>query len=278
MKVKMGEPIKGVIETVGEYVGNVQDEIDKMFENLRQVSVIEYSWEVLYKTAVSLESAFNEQVVGAVSDKVGDWENGKMSFVSFVERFKMGVMVEDAAKMQQQEIAERITSTRAASAISESKPNFLNTDINQDVVKVELEKMISQAQGLIQMTGDKGSRLSDLCEENDAVKPLVAAWRIYGARITDFAYKVIKRITAFLSGSITSMEQLNEVIAKEEERINEEEEWAAQEAAWEAEKRRRAARREKRAVEKDKQSTEEFGESIQDTLASMDKEFGNLFG
>lgn len=242
-QIAIGEAFESAIQTMSEYVSEVQAEVDKVFEEFHQVAVIENPWEVLYKTALSLESTYNEQVLGAVKNEINNWAEGEGSYVSLTVRFKMGDEAKTEAERQQSQIVEEITSIPEVSAISESQPDFLNTTFELEAVKSKLEEISSQAQRLTEITEEKNGQLNGLSEENESVKTIVNVGITYGASIASFVTKVTERISVFLSEQIDSMEQLNEA-----------------------------------AVEEAKQSAERFNQSIDDTLTSMNGFLDDLFG
>lgn len=242
-QIAIGEAFESAIQTMSEYVSEVQAEVDKVFEEFHQVAVIENPWEVLYKTALLLESTYNEQVLGAVKNEINNWAEGAGSYVSLTVRFKMGDEAKTEAERQQSQIVEEITSIPEVSAISESQPDFLNTTFELEAVKSKLEEISSQAQRLTEITEEKNGQLNGLSEENESVKTIVNVGITYGASIASFVTKVTERISVFLSEQIDSIEQLNEA-----------------------------------AVEEAKQSAERFNQSIDDTLTSMNGFLDDLFG
>lgn len=242
-QIAIGEAFESAIQTMSEYVSEVQAEVDKVFEEFHQVAVIEHPWEVLYKTAANLESSYNEQVLGAVKNEINNWAEGDGSYVSLTVRFKMGEDAKTEAERQQNQIVEEITNISEVALISESAPDFLNTRFELELVKTRLEEISNSAQRLTEIADEKNSALTGLSEENESVKTIVNVGITYGASIANFVSKVTEKISAFLSEQIDSMEQQNEV-----------------------------------AVEEAKQAAEKFNQSIEDTLTSLDGFFDNLFG
>lgn len=242
-QIAIGEAFESAIQTMSEYVSEVQSEVDKVFEDFHQVAVIDNPWEVLYKTVANLEAAYNDQVLGAVKNEINNWAEGEGSYVSLTVRFKMGEDAKTEAERQQNQIVEEITSVPEISVISETTPDFLNTKFELEAVKTKLEEISTGAQRLNEIVEEKNSVLTSLSEENESIKTIVNVGITYGASIASFVSKVTEKISAFLSEQIDSMEQHNEA-----------------------------------AVEEAKQAAERFNQTIDDTLTSMNGFLEDLFG
>ena len=248
MEVKMaqiaiGEAFENVIQLMSEYVNEVQEEVNKVFEEFHQVAVVENPWEVLYKTASLLENTYNEQVLEAVKNEINNWAEGEGSYVSLTVRFKMGEEAKAEAQKQQGQIVDEISNIPATTIISDSQPDFLNTTFELEAVNRKLEEISNEAQRLTEIAEEKNSQLNGLSEENESVKTIVNVGITYGASIANFVSKVTEKISAFLSEQVDSMEQQNET-----------------------------------AIEDAKQSAEKFNQSIDETLTSMNGFLEDLFG
>lgn len=242
-QIAIGEAFESAIQTMSEYVSEVQIEVVNVFEEFRQVAVDDHPWEVLYRTAVNLEQSYNEQVLGAIKNEINNWAEGEGSYVSLTERFKMGEDAKVEAQRQQIQIVEEISSIPEISLLSESAPDFLNTRFELEAVKTRLEEISNSAQKLNDIAEEKNSALTGLSEENESIKTIVNVGITYGTSIAEFVSKVTEKISDFLSEQIDSMEQKNEV-----------------------------------AVEQAKHAAEKFNQSIDDTLTSMNGFLEDLFG
>lgn len=242
-QIAIGEAFESAIQTMSEYVSEVQTEVNNVFEEFHQVAVVDNPWEVLYKTAKSLESTYNESVLGGIKNEINDWAESEGSYVSLTVRFKMGEDAKTEAERQQNEIVDEIARIPEITVISDTQPDFLNTKFELEAVKTKLEEISTQAQKLTEIVDEKNGQLTGLSEENESVKTIVNVGITYGASIANFVTKVTEKISDFLSEQIDSMEQLNEV-----------------------------------AVEDAKQSAERFNQSIDDTLTSMNGFLEDLFG
>lgn len=242
-QIAIGEAFESAIQTMSEYVSEVQAEVNNVFEEFHQVAVIDNPWEVLYKTAASLESTYNESVLGGVKNEINNWAESDGSYVSLTVRFKMGDEAKTEAERQQNEIVEEIEQIPEITMISETQPDFLNTKFELEAVKAKLEEISTQAQKLTEIVEEKNEKLTGLSEENESVKTIVNVGITYGASIANFVTKVTERISDFLSEQIDSMEQLNEA-----------------------------------AIEDAKQSAERFNQSIDETLTNMNGFLEDLFG
>lgn len=242
-QIAIGEAFESAIQTMSEYVSEVQAEVGKVFDEFYKVAVIENPWEVLYKTASSLESIYNEQVLSEVKNEINNWAEGEGSYVSLTVRFKMGDEAKTEAERQQNQIVEEIRAIPEVSVISDAQPDFLNTKFELDSVKVKLEQIYTQAEKLTEIVDEKNGQLNELSGENESIKTIVNVGITYGDSIANFVTKVTERISVFLSEQIDSMEQLNEA-----------------------------------TIEDAKQSAEKFNQSIDNTLTSMNSFLEDLFG
>lgn len=242
-KIAIGEAFEAVIQTMSDYVSEVENEVFEVFEEFHQVAVIDNPWEILYKTAKSLESTYNEQVLGQVKNEINKWAESEGSYVSLTNRFKMGEDAEAEAQRQQDEIVDEINNIQVISRISDAQPNFLNTEFELNSVKSKLEEISTQAQKLIEIVEEKNEHLKNLSEENASVKTIVNVGITYGDSIANFVTKVTEKISAFLSEQIDSMEQSNEA-----------------------------------ALDDAKQAAEEFNQYIDDILSYMDSNLDDIFG
>ena len=242
-QIAIGEAFESAIQTMSEYVNEIQAEVKNVFEEFHQVAVIEHPWEVLYRTAANLEKSYNEQGLDAVKAEINNWAEGEGSYVRLTERFKMGEDAKTEAERQQNQIVEEITNIQGVTTLSESTPDFLNTRFELEAVKTRLEEISGNAQKLREIVDEKNSSLNSLSEENESVKTIVNLGITYGDSIANFVTKVTEKISEFLSEQIDSMEQQNEV-----------------------------------AIEEAKQAAEKFNQSIDDTLTSMNGFLEDLFG
>ena len=242
-QIAIGEAFENVIQLMSEYVNEVQEEVNKVFEEFHQVAVVENPWEVLYKTASLLENTYNEQVLEAVKSEINSWAEGEGSYVSLTVRFKMGEEAKGEAQRQQGQIVDEINNIPQTTIISDSWPDFLNTTFELEAVKRKLEEISNEAQRLTEIVEEKNSQLNGLSEENESVKTIVNVGITYGASIANFVSKVTEKISAFLSEQVDSMEQQNEA-----------------------------------AVEDARESAEKFNQSVDETLNSMNGFLEDLFG
>lgn len=242
-QIAIGEAFNSAIQTMEEYISEIQAEVNNVFNEFHQVAVVDNPWEVLYNTAASLEQTYNEQVLQAVKNQINNWAEGEGSYVSFTVRFKMGDEAKAEAERQQCEIVDVINNVPESTVISETKPNFLNTNFVLEDVKTKLEEISTLAKKLNDIVESKDSQLNSLSEENESVKTITNVGIIYGTSIASFVSKVTEKISEFLSEQIDSMEQQNET-----------------------------------AVEEVKQSVERFNQSIDDTINDINSFLEDLFG
>ena len=107
-QIAIGEAFNSAIQTMEEYISEIQAEVNNVFNEFHQVAVVDNPWEVLYNTAASLEQTYNEQVLQAVKNQINNWAEGEGSYVSFTVRFKMGDEAKAEAERQQYEIVDAI--------------------------------------------------------------------------------------------------------------------------------------------------------------------------
>lgn len=210
-QIETGEAFKKVIQIIEEYVESVEGEVEGIFEEFYQLSLVDNQWEALYNTGSGLERVYNEEVLMPIKEKIVEWSEGDGSYVQLTKRFHMGDEATNTATIQQNEIINTIENINPIEKFaSNTSIDFSNTTFELESIKVKLEDFQVQAKAINEIVEEKSSLLNSLSEENGSVKTIVAVGIAYGHTINNFVSKVTTKIAEFISNRIDIMNTENE--------------------------------------------------------------------
>lgn len=209
-QIAIGELFINAITTMNEYVEEVQEVVEEIFDKLREF-IEEKPYKPLYQTAKSLEEVYNEQVLQEIKKAISEWAEGSGSYVGMTERFRMGEEAKEQAQMQQDQIVEKINELPLIMAIADSRPDFTQTVMDEGSIKERLQEISKYSNKLQEIAEDKNTILEHLREENESVATIITVGITFGNSIANFITIVTNRISDFMSEELDSLVEVNGV-------------------------------------------------------------------
>lgn len=238
--IAIGEAFERVVDLMSGYTDEIECEVSNIFNELNDI-LRNNPWQVIYKTGLGLQKAYNEEVIERIKTEIHIWEEGDGSYVYITKRFKMGNDATSIARSQQDRIVEKIDHIKVIDVFSGFDGSETHFDV--DIIKSNLEGLLSNAARLSSIVENNDRELNSLITENESIKSIVNVGIIFGKSIANFTQKVIEQIRLILS------EQFDEMIRKNDD-----------------------------AIVNANNEAERFSQSLDDQVASMQSLLNELFG